>query len=256
MAAGLWRSVVIVPDDLARTLAPADLAAIISHERAHIARNDIVGNVIQRIVESLLFFNPWAYFVSRQLVKEREAACDDWAVRAGSNPNAFASCLATLALRNPRAQPTLLTPSAIWPARMLVGRIERLLNGKAIQVKTNYVFVVAAIAAFTFLGFVFQNPRALGADANCSSPVTIVHAAEPDIPASDAKAHPNAEVTLAVTVTAHGTPSSIEIVKATGDVAIDGAVARAAQRSTYKPEIRNCRPVSGGKYLFHVQIAP
>ncbi len=82
IAAGLWHPVVIVPNDLFDTLAPRDLEAIIAHERAHIARNDIFGNVVQRLVESLLFFNPWVYVIGRQLVKEREAACDDWAVRA------------------------------------------------------------------------------------------------------------------------------------------------------------------------------
>jgi TonB family protein len=256
VAAGLWHPVIIVPDDLVRTLAAADLEAIIAHERGHIARNDIVGNVIQRVVESLLFFNPWVYLIGLQLVKEREAACDDWAVRAGTNPSSFASCLAALALRRPRIQSTLLTPSAIWPERMLVGRIARLLNGKAIQVKTNYLVVATAVALFAFLGFAFQNPRGLAASANCSSPVAIVHAAEPVISESVAKAHPNAEVTLDVTVDASGKPTAIEIVKATGDKTIDAAVARAAQQSTYKPEIRNCTAVSGGKYLFHAEIGP
>lgn len=55
MAAGLWHPIVIVPDDLVDALPPSDLAAIISHERAHIGRHDVLGNVIQRAIESLLF---------------------------------------------------------------------------------------------------------------------------------------------------------------------------------------------------------
>jgi beta-lactamase regulating signal transducer with metallopeptidase domain len=256
IAAGLWHPFVIVPDDLVDTLAPDDLEAIIAHEHAHITRNDILGNVIQRLVESLLFFNPWVYVIGRQLVKEREAACDDWAVRAGSNPNRFASCLATLALRSPRIQTTLLTPSAIWPERILVGRIARLLDGKAIQVKTNYVVVATAVALFALLGFVFQSPRGLAVAANCSSPATVVRPVPPDIPASVAKAHPNAKVTVAVAVTTSGHAGTIEIVKTSGNETIDDAVAHAAQHSTYSPEIRNCKAVSGGTYLFHVEVGP
>jgi D-alanyl-D-alanine endopeptidase (penicillin-binding protein 7) len=256
IAAGLWHPVVIVPDDLVDALATDDLEAIIAHERAHIARYDIFGNVVQRLVESLLFFNPWVYLIGRQLVKEREAACDDWAVRAGSNPDRFAACLATLALRGPRIQTTLLTPSAIWPERMLVGRIARLLDGKAIQVKPNYLVVATAVALFALLGFVFQNPRGLAVAANCSSPATVVHPVPPDIPAAVAKAHPNAKVTLAVAVTASGHAGTIEIVKTSGNKAIDDAVAHAAQHSTYSPEIRNCKAVSGGTYLFHVEVGP
>jgi beta-lactamase regulating signal transducer with metallopeptidase domain len=257
IAAGLWHPVVVLPDELAHTLAQPDLEAIVAHEHAHIARNDIFGNVIQRAIESLLFFNPWVYAIGHQLVKEREAACDDWAVRAGSDPDRYASCLARLCLRSPRLQTSFLTPSAIWPERMLVGRIARLLNGKAIQVKTNYAVVAAAIALFALLGFAFQNPRGLAANPNCSSPVAIVNAAQPDVPESDAKAHPHAAVTLAVTVTAHGQPSDIEIVKVSGsNPAIVTAAVHAARDSTYKPEIRNCKAVSGGKYLFHVEIGP
>jgi TonB family protein len=256
IAAGLWHPFVIVPDDLVDTLAPDDLEAIIAHEHAHITRNDILGNVIQRLVESLLFFNPWVYVIGRQLVKEREAACDDWAIRAGSNPNRFASCLATLALRSPRIQTTLLTPSAIWPERILVGRIARLLDGKAIQVKTNYVVVATAVALFALLGFVFQSPRGLAVAANCSSPATVVRPVPPDIPASVAKAHLNAKVTVAVAVTTSGHAGTIEIVKTSGNKTIDEAVAHAAQHSTYSPEIRNCKAVSGGTYLFHVEVGP
>jgi len=256
ITAGLWQPVVIIPGDLIRALAPGDLEAVLAHERAHIARKDTLGNATQRVVEALLFFNPWVYLIGRQLVREREAACDDWAIRAGSDPRRFATCLATLALRSPRTQTTLLTPSAVWPERMLVGRIARLLDGKAIQVKTNYVIVTAAVALFAFLGLAFQSPRGLAADANCSSAATIVNAAQPEIPAAAVKAHPNAEVTLAVTVNASGRPSAIEIVKATGDPKIDVPVAHAAQHSTYKPEMRNCKAVSGGRYLFDVKLGP
>jgi bla regulator protein blaR1 len=257
IAAGLRHPVVVVPNDLARTLVPSDLEAIVAHERAHIARNDILGNVIQRAIESLLFFNPWAYVIGHQLVKEREAACDDWAVRAGNDPDRYASCLARLGLRSPRLQTSFLTPSAIWPERMLVGRIARLLNGKAIQVKTNYFVVAAAVALFAMLGFAFQSPSGLAANSSCSSDASIVHAAQPDIPEADAKAHPHAAVTLAVTVTAQGQPSDIEIVKVTGgSPAIADAAVHAARDSTYKPEMRNCKAVSGGKYLFQVELGP
>ena len=78
----------------------------------------------------------------------------------------------------------------------------------------------------------------------------------PDIPKSEAKAHPNAAVTLAVTVDAGGHATAVMINKSSGDPKIDAAVARAAAHSTYKPEMRNCEPVSGGRYLFRAEIAP
>jgi TonB family protein len=123
-------------------------------------------------------------------------------------------------------------------------------------VKRNYTVVAGAIALFALLSFGVQYPRALGASASCSSPANILNPVEPDIPESVAKAHPNVSVELNVTVDASGQPSAIEVVKATGNKTIDAAVARAAQHSTYRPEMQNCKAVSGGKYLFRADIGP
>lgn len=257
IAAGLTKPCVVLPESLVATIDRIDLESIVAHERAHIARNDILGNVVQRIVESVLFFNPWVYAIGRQLVKEREAACDDWAVDAANDPERYASCLASLALRSPRAPSPLLTPSAIGSGRMLVDRIARLLNGKAAQLKTNYIVVTAACALFAFVGYVIQTPPTLAstAGANCSAGVEMIKAVPPQIPEADLKAHPSAQVTLRITVTADGIPSDIELVKSSGDQTIDTAVGEAARKSTYKPAIRNCKAVSGGQFLFHADTS-
>jgi beta-lactamase regulating signal transducer with metallopeptidase domain len=255
IAAGLFHPVVIVPDDFAKTLDAVVLADIVAHERAHILRKDVLGNLTQRLFEALLFFNPWVYVIGHQLRKEREAACDDWAVHAAGDPDRYASFLASLALHNPGSGTPLLTPSAMGSGRILVGRIARLLNGKAAEMKANRLVVVTAVALFVLLGFAFQTPRGL-ASANCFSDPVVVNAVMPNVPESVVKAHPNAYVIVAVTVTAGGHASNVKPFKSSGDWRIDTAVADAAAHSTYKPEIRNCKPVSGGQYLFRADFAP
>jgi TonB family protein len=267
VAAGIFNPIVIVPDDVAAALDPADLDSIVAHEHAHIRRHDILGNLVQRLLEALLFFNPWVYVIGRQLVKEREAACDDWAVAAAPDPERYASCLANIALRNQHAHMPLLTPSAIGSGRMLIRRIARLLNGKATEVKTNYAVLAAAIALFALLGLLLQAPGALAStggvvaatgaklSAGCTSGVSIVKAVPPNIPESVLKAHPNSQVTLLVTVSAMGHATDVETQKSSGNATIDGAAADAAVHSTYKPATRNCKAVSG-KYLFRVAFGP
>lgn len=253
IAAGFRNPVVILPSNIIDALEPSDLQCIVAHERAHIRRNDIIGNLVQRLFQSVLFFNPWVYLIGYQLVKEREAACDDWAVLSSAGSERYAACLASLALRNPRGSTPLLTPSAIGSGRILINRIARLLDGKASQLKTNYGVVAVAVTLFAVVGFVSQNATGLAA-AKCSSDVSVVSPAPVDIPDSVAKAHPHAEVTLQVTVTTAGIPSSIDLVKSSGVMDIDTAAAHAARDSKYKPEVRNCKAVSGGKYLFHVEL--
>jgi bla regulator protein blaR1 len=255
IAAGLLRPVVILPDDFADTLAAVDLASIVAHERAHILRNDVLGNLVQRCFETLFFFNPWVYVIGHQLRKEREAACDDWAVHSGGDPNRYASFLATLALRDAGSRTPLLTPSAVGSGRILVRRIARLLNGKAAEMRTNQLVVVTSVTLFVLLAFAFQTPKGL-ASPSCFADPVVVNAVMPQVPESVLKAHPHASAIVAVTVAADGHVSDLKIFKSSGNETIDTAVARAAEHSTYKPAIRNCKAVSGGQYLFRADLAP
>ncbi|MBV8372268.1 MAG: energy transducer TonB [Candidatus Eremiobacteraeota bacterium] len=264
IATGFFSPTVLIPAGLATTLEHRDLEGIIRHERAHIRRCDIVGNLVQRLIEACLFFNPWVYIVGRQLVREREAACDDWAVHALHNPNGYASCLARLAGAAGASTP-LLTPSAIGSKRMLVGRIARLLNGKAPQLKTNYLILIACIALFSVLGVLFQTSNGLASVSNivadnaaklppnCYHDVTVRNAAPPDIAKSDYRA--NVTANALVDVAADGHPTNAKIVKSSGSPAIDRATINAAMASTYSPEVSACKP-KAGEYLFHVETGP
>jgi beta-lactamase regulating signal transducer with metallopeptidase domain len=267
IATGFVRPSIILPEHVVDRLDAADLASIVAHERAHIQRNDILGNLIQRLLEAALFFNPWVYVIGRRLVEEREAACDDWAVRLASNPERYASCLVGLAQRTAPAAIPLLTPSAIGSGRILVGRITRLLNGKAGQVKPNYVVLSAAIALFAVLGFAFQSSSTLASTGKiaarngslvsqqCSADASVLNPVAPHLSESFAKAHPNGHANVLVTVAADGTASNVKVVNASAPE-IAKAALEAAAHSTYEPELRNCKPVAGGPYLFHVEVGP
>ncbi len=117
IAARLFHAVVVIPRQYAATLEESELKSVVLHERAHIERKDLLGNLVQRIVEALLFFNPWVYVIGRQMLKEREAACDDRAVNATNDPDSYAVCLSRLAASAGRYHAPLLTPSAIGSAR-------------------------------------------------------------------------------------------------------------------------------------------
>jgi beta-lactamase regulating signal transducer with metallopeptidase domain len=250
IAAGFLNPAVILPAAALRDLSASDLLAVIEHERAHIRRGDLVTNLVQRVVEAVLFFNPWAYIIGRQLVKEREAACDDWAVVATGAADRYAAYLAELALAARGTRTPLLTPSALGSKRLLLGRIARLLTGKAIVVKANYVAAAVSVVALAILTLALQSK---GIASNCYHGVTVVSAAAPDIPKSEYRA--NATANALVTVGADGHPVSAKIVLSSGSKAIDNATIVAAMKSTYSPEVSNCTPKTD-TYLFKVETAP
>ena len=272
IAAGIVTPLIVLPAHLVATLERSELDDIVRHERAHIERRDILGNFVQRVIEALLFFNPWAYFIGWRLIHEREAACDDRAVHATGEPDRYASCLARLAQRPRRARAPLLTPSAIGSRRMLVQRIARLLNGKASELKANYVVLAASVLAFAVLAALLQTANGLAAGASsplgadvavaaspCVSPsnlathVKILNPVAPDIPKSAFR--PNTAANVLVTVSPEGRPINAKVVLSSGSAGMDSAVVKAALASTYSPAMNACKFVTG-QYLFKAMTGP
>ncbi len=77
---------------------PADQWRImIAHELAHIRRWDPLVSLIQMVVESLLFFNPFVWWLNRIIRAEREACCDAVAARICGQPMSVAKTLVDVA---------------------------------------------------------------------------------------------------------------------------------------------------------------
>jgi beta-lactamase regulating signal transducer with metallopeptidase domain len=93
---GWLRPVILVPVRALTGLAPQQLEALLAHELAHIRRHDYLVNLLQTIVETLLFYHPAVWWVSHQVRVERENCCDDMAVAACGDVLVYARALAEL----------------------------------------------------------------------------------------------------------------------------------------------------------------
>lgn len=74
---GWLRPVVLLPAATMAGLTPLQLEALIAHELVHIRRHDYLVNLLQMAVETVLFFHPAVWWVSRYIRREREYCCDD-----------------------------------------------------------------------------------------------------------------------------------------------------------------------------------
>jgi TonB family protein len=93
---GMLRPAIIVPASAFAGLAPAHLEAILAHELAHIRRADYLVNLLQCVIETLLFYHPAVWWVSKQVRIERENCCDDLAAAVCADRVAYARALASL----------------------------------------------------------------------------------------------------------------------------------------------------------------
>lgn len=94
---GILRPMILLPPAALSGLSTFELEALLIHELAHIRRYDLLVNLLQRLVESVLFFHPAVWYVSRRLNVEREHCCDDLVLSAGIPPLSYADALVRMA---------------------------------------------------------------------------------------------------------------------------------------------------------------
>lgn len=74
---GYFKPLIILPMGIILQLSAEQVETILWHELAHIRRRDYLVNILQSIVEAVLFFNPAILWLSALIREEREACCDD-----------------------------------------------------------------------------------------------------------------------------------------------------------------------------------
>lgn len=99
---GWLRPVVLVPSSVVAGLTPSELESLLAHELAHIRRHDYLMNLVQTVVETLLFYHPAVWWLSRRVRELREDCCDDVAIGVCGNRLVLARALAQVeSLRAP-----------------------------------------------------------------------------------------------------------------------------------------------------------
>jgi TonB family protein len=93
---GWVRPVILLPTATLIGLTPLQLESILAHEIAHIRRYDYLVNMLQMLVETLLFYHPAVWWTSKRIRLERELCCDDLAVRFSGNALRYARALTRL----------------------------------------------------------------------------------------------------------------------------------------------------------------
>jgi len=99
VVAGFWRPVVLLPLSWLAEMPPDALEAIVAHELAHIRRYDLWVSLVQRVLETLLFYHPAVWWLSRRLDRQRELCCDALAVQATGQRVVYVQALEQAARR-------------------------------------------------------------------------------------------------------------------------------------------------------------
>jgi beta-lactamase regulating signal transducer with metallopeptidase domain len=144
---GWLRPVILLPGSVLTGLTPQQLELILAHELAHIRRHDYLVNLFQVVVETLLFYHPAVWWISKQVRNERELACDDLAVTVCGDPIAYARALAKV--ERLRRDTNVLAMAA--SGGTLSQRVRRLIDSSQNSRRGSSPFVACIIVSAIFI---------------------------------------------------------------------------------------------------------
>ncbi|HYT68156.1 MAG TPA: M56 family metallopeptidase [Vicinamibacterales bacterium] len=159
MAWGIFRASVLVPAD-ADTWPAHRVRVVLLHELAHVKRRDCLTHLVAQIACAAYWFNPLAWVAARRLRSERERACDDLVLAAGTRGSDYADQLLDIArVMNAGRFPAVLAGASLAMARrsQLEGRLIAILDpsvarrgltrARAVAAATMFAIIIMAVAS-------------------------------------------------------------------------------------------------------------
>ena len=108
--AGFWRPRIVVPAAFGQQFNDSERAAILAHERVHLARQDARLNALAALLRCICWFNPLIHMGVRGFRTDQELACDAAALRQDISRRDYAQAL----VKSQVAQASLPL-GCLWP---------------------------------------------------------------------------------------------------------------------------------------------
>ena len=256
VTAGWWRPVVLVPAALVTGMPPHLLEALLAHELGHIKRHDYLVNLLQNVVETLLFYHPAVWWLSRRIRIEREQIADDFAARHLGEPRRLALALSELE----RLQFSHHHLAQAANGGDLTARIRRLLrpgtqalDWKALVPVLGLALACAGSAQALVDRAGLPDLRAHAAPARHTQALADFHTcARPNYPQPDLDAGHEGAVTLAFLVDAGGTVRDSRVARSSGFATLDEAAHGALRACRFQPARQDGKPIDEWTKVMYV----
>ncbi len=149
---GFFKPIILLPVAAINHLTVQQIEAILLHELSHIRRFDFLLNLITRVIQTILYFNPFVNAFAKIIEREREKSCDELVLQFQYEPHGYASALLALEKAAHKKQ-TLAVAASGAKQKDLLARIESIMG---VRRKSNFSFhklagVLAALLCFITL---------------------------------------------------------------------------------------------------------
>ena len=264
---GIFHPVLLLPDGIDIRLTQIQLSAVLAHELCHVRRRDNLTAALHMLVEAIFWFHPLVWWLGVRIVDERERACDEEVLKAGSPAQVYAETILKVCefyLESPLACMSGTTGSD------LKKRMERIMRnhvGEGLKISKKLLLVTAGAAALALpvvVGVMTAQPLRAHPSLSDGASVTLNTSEGPVTPEplsqvfqsgkdgvgyatcdycpnpnySDQalKARYEGAVTLQAVITAQGRAKKIKVVKSPG-LGLDKEAVDVVKRWRFKPAL-------------------
>jgi len=173
MVVGFMKPMILFPVGLLAGLTVDQVETILVHELAHIRRQDYIINLLQSVIETIFFFNPFVLLISSLIREERENCCDDIVIAKGISPISYVRTLAQLeASCLPARSSSSLALGIAGSQNQLLNRIKRIMEKSA---KNEWGKGRLVPVALLFLGFICASWLSIGTEPEANTKAIIAH---------------------------------------------------------------------------------
>lgn len=248
ITAGWWRPVVLMPAALVARMPPELLEALLAHELAHVRRHDFLVNLLQNVVEILLFYHPAVWWLSRRIRHERELVADSIAAGLTGEPRRLALALSELEKMQFATQRLALAADG----GDLAQRIRQLVLPA--QQRGNWKAVIATLglAAACLSGYANARGEASLPAARTPAVVNFSTCSKPHWPKRDLKAGHTGTVTLAFNVSTSGAVIGSRVVHSSGHPGLDQAARAGIEKCHFIPAKLRGKPIATWQQMQYV----
>ncbi|MET0637553.1 MAG: M56 family metallopeptidase [Chitinophagaceae bacterium] len=124
---GYFKPIILLPVAALNQLTTQQTEAILLHELSHIKRFDYLINLTIKLIQAILYFNPFVKAFATIIEEEREKTCDNTVLQFQYEPHGYASALLALE-REARQLQVLTIPASSGKKSQLLHRIESIMG--------------------------------------------------------------------------------------------------------------------------------
>ena len=126
---GIARPSLVMPSDADRW-SDERLELVLRHECAHVRRRDTLMQAVSHAATAAYWWHPLAWIAARNIVRERELACDDLVIASGTPAERYAEHLLDIARSMKGSRQPALAALAMARTSQLEGRLISLLDDR------------------------------------------------------------------------------------------------------------------------------